>query len=128
MADFNTLLAVKDLMKPEIVTSNKNVSVREAAKTMSDKGVSSIVITDDNGRIAGILTETEIVRRVVAAGLNANETTTGQVMNPDLHMVNGDTSIFDARHKMIELGVKHLVVELAGKPVGLISSTALLGA
>lgn len=128
MADFNTLLAVKDLMKPEIVTANHKVSVREAAKIMLDKSVSSIVITDDDGRIAGILTETEIVRKVVASGLSANDTNAGTAMNPDVHMVNGDASIFEARHKMASLGVKHFVVETGGKPVGLISSTALLGA
>lgn len=128
MADFNTLLAVKDLMKPEIVTASHKVSVREAAGIMLDKSVSSIVITDDDGRIAGILTETEIVRKVVARGLSGSDTNAGAVMNPDVHMVSGDASIFEARHKMAALGVKHFVVESGGKPVGLISATALLGA
>ena len=128
MSDFSTLLAVKDLMKPEIVTASQEVSVRNAAKIMTDKGVSSIVITDGDGRIAGILTETDIVRKVVAAGLSANDTKAGTAMNPDVHMVNGGASIFEARHKMVELGVKHFVVETDGKPVGIISSTALLGA
>jgi CBS domain-containing protein len=127
MADFSTLLAVKDLMKPDIVTANQKLSVRDAAKVMSDKAISSIVITDDDGRIVGIITETEIVRKVVAHGLPGAETSVGAVMNPDVHMVNGDSSIFEARHKMVELGVKHFVVEMDGKPVGLISSTSLLG-
>jgi CBS domain-containing protein len=127
MADFNTLLAVKDLMKPEIVTASHKVSVRDAARIMLDKSVSSIVITDDDGRIAGILTETEIVRKVVAHGLSPSDTKSGTAMNPDVHMVNGDESIFEARHKMAALGVKHFVVELGGKPVGLISATSLLG-
>jgi CBS domain-containing protein len=127
MSDFSTLLAVKDLMKPEIVTANQDVSVRDAAKIMSDKAVSSIVITDGDGRIAGILTETEIVRKVVALGLSGNDTKAGTAMNPDVHMVNGGASIFEARHQMVSLGVKHFVVETDGKPVGIISSTALLG-
>lgn len=127
MADFNTLLAVKDLMKPEIVTANHKISVRDAAKVMLDKGISSIVITDENGRISGIITETDIVRKVVAQGLSVTETSVGSAMNPDVHMVNGDSSIFEARHKMVELGVKHFVVEIDGKPIGLISSTSLLG-
>lgn len=127
MADFNTLLAVKDLMKPDIVTANHNLSVRDAAKAMLDQSISSIVITDEDGRIVGIVTETEIVRKVVAHSLPVNETSVGSVMNPDVHMVNGDASIFEARHKMVSLGVKHFVVEMDGKPVGLISSTSLLG-
>ncbi|MBI4666148.1 MAG: CBS domain-containing protein [Nitrospinae bacterium] len=127
MSDFSTLLAVKDLMKPEIVTASHNTSVEEAAKTLTEKAISSIVITDDNGHIAGILTETEIVRNVVAKSLNPAATKVSQAMNPDVQRINGDTSIFDARHKMVELNVKHLVVEIGGKPVGLISSTALLG-
>ena len=127
MADFTTLLAVKDLMKPDIVTANQKLSVCDAAKIMSDKAISSIVITNEDGRIVGIITETEIVRKVVAHGLPGAETSVGSVMSPEVHMVNGASSLFEARHKMVELGVKHFVVEMDGKPVGLISSTSLLG-
>jgi len=127
MSDFSTLLAVKDLMKPEIVTASSSSTVQDAAKVMAEKQISSIVITDADGKIAGIITETEIVRNVVAAGKNGGSVNTGDVMNRDIHMINGADSIFDARHKMSSLGVKHMVVESDGKPIGIISSTALLG-
>ncbi|MBI5814427.1 MAG: CBS domain-containing protein [Nitrospinae bacterium] len=127
MADFSTLLAVKDLMKPEIVTASVSVTVAESARIMTEKQISSIVLTDGEGKIAGLITETEIVRNVVAAGKDAGKTAAGDVMNDSVHMIAGDASIFDARHMMANLGVKHMVVESGGKPIGLVSATALLG-
>jgi len=127
MSDFNTLLAVKDLMKKNIVTAPSGATVKRVAELMTEKGISSVVLTAEDGAIAGIITETDIVREVVSKGLDANAVCVGDVMNEDVHSIAGSTSIFEARGKMIELKVKHMIVEENNKPVGIISATTLLG-
>jgi len=127
MADFNTLLAVKDLMTPNIETSFYEIKVSEAAKIMADKGISSIVLTDGEGKIAGIVTETDIVREVVAKSVDPASVAARDVMNPDIHSIPGDTSIFEARSRMTELKVKHMIVEDGGKPRGIVSASTLMG-
>ncbi|MGK7344824.1 MAG: CBS domain-containing protein [Candidatus Nitrospinota bacterium M3_3B_026] len=127
MSDFNTLLAARDLMTSDIVTSSRTITVKEAAGIMADREVSSIVLTEENGAIAGIVTETDIVRKAVAEGADAARAGAASIMSENVHSIPGDASIFDARAKMSDLGVKHMIVEDGGKPIGIISSTALLG-
>lgn len=127
MADFNTLLAVKDLMASNLVTASSSVSVVAAAKTMEEKEISSIVLVGGDGTIDGIVTETDIVRKAVAKNADTDTITAGSIMSKDVHKINSDTSIFEARETMQSLSLKHLIVEENGKPIGVVSASALLG-
>lgn len=127
MSDFNTLLAVRDLMAKNIVTESSGATIQQVAAVMADKQISSVILTSDSGKIAGIITETDIVRQVVAKGQNSAEIQAEAVMSGEVHKIDGGASIFDARGKMSELGVKHMIVVEGDKPVGIISATALLG-
>lgn len=126
--DFSTLLAVRDLMSKEIVTAPSSTSVLELSKLMTERNISSVVIvTDEAGGIAGIVTEGDIVRKGVATGADLSAATAASLMNTDTPKVDGALSIFEARDAMKKAAVKHMIVEEGGKPVGIISSTALLG-
>ncbi len=125
MADFNTLLAIKDLMTPNIETAPTSTTITNASKIMADKGITSVVLVDNSGAISGIITETDIVRKVIAVSLDPASVQADSVMNTEVHQIQGDASIFEARKKMTDLKVKHLIVEEDGKPVGLVSTTSL---
>ena len=127
MSSVNTLLAVKDLMNPDIVQAGMDCKVTEAARLIAGHKVSSVVIVDGDGKIVGIVTEKDIVTKVVAEGKDAGAIAVSQIMGSDIHHIPGDSSIFEARAKMAKLGIKHMIVESSGIPVGLISSTSLLG-
>jgi CBS domain-containing protein len=127
MSSVNTLLAVKDLMNPDIVKATMGCGVVEAARMIADHKVSSVVIVDSDGRIVGIVTEKDIVSKVVAEARDPRSLSVEDIMGSDIHHIPGGSSIFEARAKMVKLGIKHLIVETNGKPVGLISSTSLLG-
>ncbi len=115
------------MMAKDIVTADMNLSVREAAVIMRDREIGSILVTGEEGEIAGILTETELVRNVLAGDGSAGDTIVRDAMNPEVTTIDGDSSIFEARKTMSDAGVKHMIVVAQGKPVGIISSTALLG-
>ncbi|MBF0170358.1 MAG: CBS domain-containing protein [Nitrospinae bacterium] len=126
--DFSTLLAVRDLMSKEMVTTDDTATVIEMAKTMAERNVSSVVIVNHgDGRVVGIVTEADVVRKGVATGLDLGATAASAIMNTQVQKVDGGASIFDARDTMKKAGVRHMIVEEEGKPVGIISSTALLG-
>ena len=127
MSSVNTLLAVKDLMNRDIVKTAKNSTVIEAAKMIEAHKVSSVIIVDQNEKMVGIVTENDIVTKVVAEAKDPSNVRVEDIMIPEIHLINGESSIFEARAQMTKSGVKHLIVEVGGKPMGLISSTSLLG-
>jgi len=63
------LLKVKDVMVTDLVVVDANTSVREAVKRMNDFGIGCLPVMD-GGKVAGIMTERDILRRVVAEGKN----------------------------------------------------------
>lgn len=127
MSDFNTLLAVKDLMTADIIIAPDSVSITEIANILTDNGIGSVVITGADGNAAGIITESDLVSKVVAKGKDPAQTKAGEIMSSNLIKIAGDCSIFEARKAMTDGGVKHLIVEQEGKPIGVISSTSLGG-
>jgi len=127
MSSVNTLLAVKDLMNKDIVKTAKNSSVIDAAKMIETHEVSSVVIIDNDEKMIGIVTENDIVTKVVAVERDPSAVMVEEIMSPEIYMIPGSSSIFEARAQMAKSGVKHLIVEVDGKPAGLISSTSLLG-
>ncbi|VAX22100.1 hypothetical protein MNBD_NITROSPINAE02-699 [hydrothermal vent metagenome] len=127
MSDFQTLLAVKDLMSKHIETAPSTISVTAVAKLMAEKNISSVILTDGEGMFVGIVTEGDIVINGLAKDLDPVTTKASEIMNDDVEKIPGDTSIFEARKIMTDHKVKHLLVQEGGKPVGLISSSALLG-
>jgi signal-transduction protein with cAMP-binding, CBS, and nucleotidyltransferase domain len=127
MSDFKTLLAVGDLVTPNIVQIAATESVKAGAKVMAEKNVSSLLVVDGNGHLTGIVTERDIVFRCVAAELNPNDTPISMVMSPDPVSIAHDESIFEARNAMVAKKLNHLIVTKDGKPLGVLTSQAVLG-
>ena len=55
-------------------------TAREAAQVMVDSHISAIVITDDNGNLEGIVTERDMVHRVLVTNIHADELKLGDIM------------------------------------------------
>ncbi|MDH5509192.1 MAG: CBS domain-containing protein [Nitrospinota bacterium] len=127
MSSVNTLLAVKDLMNRDIVKTTMNSTVIEAARMIEAHKVSSVIIVDLKDKMVGIVTDNDIVTKVVAEAKDPSKVSVEEIMIPEIHLISGESSIFEARAQMAKSGVKHLIVEVHGKPMGLISSTSLLG-
>lgn len=128
MSDFKTLLAVGDMVQPGVVTISATQTVKSGAMTMAEKNTSSLLVTDGTGKLIGIVTESDIVRRAVGKGLDVAAATIGDIMSPDPVSINHDESIFEARNIMTSKKLGHLIVVKDGKPVGVLTSQAVLGA
>jgi len=103
-----------------VVTAGKNTPLKEAANSMYEKKVGSVVVVDEAGKPVGIVTERDLVY-VCAKGLSA-DTPIWMVMTENPITIGEDALLLDAVEKMRSLNVRHLpVVDKEGKLVGIIS-------
>jgi CBS domain-containing protein len=100
-------------------------NVRDAARMMSDKNVGAVAVLD-SGRLVGIFSERDLMKRVVAAGLNPEKTIVGNVMTKDLVVGKPEDDINAALQKMHSVGCRHLPVIDSGNLVGMVSLRDLL--
>ena len=93
----------------------------EAARLMMGFDIGAIVVVDDTGKLTGIVTERDIARRVVAARLDPEKTTVGQIMsrNPDT-LAPGDSPL-NALELMWVRNFRHLPVVENNRVVGMVS-------
>ena len=100
-------------------------TVRNVAKMMSDKNVGAVAILE-TGRLVGIFSERDLMKRVVAAGLNPEKTAVGNVMTKELVVGHPKDDINDALQKMHSIGCRHLPVVDSGNLLGMLSLRDLL--
>lgn len=111
-----------DLLKPlrKIASS---ASIKEAAARMTEHGVGSLLVHDpvEQESIVGIITDRDLRRKVVAAGLDYR-LPVESIMSGPVHRVLSETICFDVLLKMMSEGIHHLAVERGEKIVGMITS------
>ena len=116
------MVAVKSFMVPreKFITVERDTDVQTAARIMRDRGIGSLFVT--NGKeIIGILTDTDMVRRVVAAGADTHKTTVEQIMSAPILTIEENKTLLDANDLMAKTHIRHLGVTQDGKLVGMIS-------
>ena len=97
-------------------------SVHVAADRMKDENVGTLLVIDNDKRPIGIVTDRDVVLRVVAPGLDSRATTVRQIMTSHPRCVQDGTPIEDAVNTMRTLGVRRLpVVDQNERLVGILS-------
>jgi signal-transduction protein with cAMP-binding, CBS, and nucleotidyltransferase domain len=117
-------------MTKKLEKINITASAQEAAKAMTDKNVSSLVVTDMNDKAIGIVTEQNLVRRVVANDVSSGKLNIQKIMFSPPVTIDANSSVEVGADIMIENKVKHLLVvenEDLNKPLGIITINDFLG-
>lgn len=116
------MVLVKTFMIPaeKIIAVDRAISVRLAAKIMHDKGIGSVFVEWNRG-IVGILTDTDICRRLVGMGLDPDRTPVEHIMSTPVLKIDENKTIRDANAMMAQKRVRHLGVSRDGSLVGMIS-------
>ncbi|WP_295880469.1 putative nucleotidyltransferase substrate binding domain-containing protein [uncultured Thiohalocapsa sp.] len=99
---------VGDLLSRPVTQGGPDISIRDAARIMSEARVSSLVLVDE-GRLVGMITDRDLRNRCLAAGLSPEEPVR-RIMTERLHTVRADTLGFEALITMSRLNVHHLPV------------------
>jgi len=118
---------IKSFMVPseKFITVDRDTDVQTAARIMRDRRISSLFVT--NGKeIVGILTDTDMVRRVVAAGVDTLTTTAEKIMSAPILTIEEDKTVLDVSDLMANTHIRHLGVTQGGKLVGMISVRDIL--
>ena len=100
-------------------------AVREVARYMTERRVGAVAVLAGD-RLAGILSERDIMSRVVAPGLDPDATTAGEVMTRELVVARPADSHDDGLRKMQQAGCRHLPVVEGDRFVGMVSQRDLL--
>ncbi|MFH1789202.1 MAG: CBS domain-containing protein [Candidatus Altiarchaeota archaeon] len=115
----------RDIMSSPVVTVEVASSVREAAKLMASRGIGCVIVKQGDN-VAGILTERDLLTKVVAGRLNPDETKVSEVMTKDVVTVDSDADLFEVNNIFHEHGIRRLPVVEAGDVVGIITSRNIL--
>ena len=113
--------SVRIVMETKLLTSSSDITVLKAAKRMAKRKVGAVLIVD-NDELVGIFTERDALFRVIAKGLDPNDTTLAEVMTPTPQTIDPEKSFGFALLTMYEKGFRHLPVIERGKLVGMVSA------
>lgn len=113
---------IESIMNREVVVIGKEEAIRDAAHHMRSHGLGALVVVEED-RIYGLLSERDIVYRVIAAGLDPAVTKVAEVCTVDPITVLGTESVERCFRLLREQGFRHLPVrDDAHRPVGIVSS------
>lgn len=113
------------LMSKEVKKISHDATIREAAELMGRLKIGSLLV-EQGGEFVGILTETDIVRKAVAKGLDLGKEKVGAITSKPVISLEQTRSPQDAFDLMGEVGVRHLAVTDRGKIRGILSVRDLL--
>lgn len=120
-----TGIYVKDAMTKKPVTCSPEQTIQECAITMLKEGVGSIVVRDKN-MLLGIISEKDIVEKVIAKGLDAKTIKSKEIMVKNLITISPNIDIYDALLLMGHEEIRKLPVVDNNKLVGFLTTKDIL--
>ena len=112
-------MQVRDIMHADVKTTTPTDTFNTVAHVLRENGISSVVVVED-GKLAGIVTERDLVN-LVADGGDPKRTKVAERMSKDLDTVDPKTDIAEAADHMARLKIRHLPVLQDGELAGIIS-------
>jgi CBS domain-containing protein len=122
MEESGMSLKVEDVMIKEVITIDEKSSVKEAAEIMNKFEIGCLIAVK-KGKAVGIVTERDLLKRVVAEAKNANKTKVKDVMSSPLVVVEPNMDLEEAVKLMFQMKIKKLPVVAEKRLVGLVTLT-----
>jgi CBS domain-containing protein len=122
-----TRMLVKDVMSSPVVTTSEEVPTNTIAKLMNDNKLGCVIVSNKDGKALGMITERDLVVRVLAKNLQPATVKAKDIMTAPLATIDPEATISDAARRMSRLDIRRLGVIYKGDLVGLISSKDILG-
>jgi len=121
------LIMVRDVMAKNVKTVKTDDTVHAAVKKMNKFDIGSVIVTA-SGRPVGIITETNIMRRIVGSRMDPATIWAKDIMTGPLITIDPNADLTEAAKLMAKNNINRLPVMEGDKLVGLISSTDILNA
>ena len=120
-------MIVKEIMKKDVEKVTPKTTVYEAAQRMKEKEVGYVLAVDDS-RLAGIVTEEDIIEKVVSEGRDPKTTKIGDIMVKNVIHVGLDKSLEDAAQIMTDNKIKKLPVVENKDLLGIVTAQDMIAA
>jgi len=121
-----TRMLVKDAMSSPVVTTDEETPSDKVARLMDEHKVGAVVVTNKEGKPLGIITERDLVLRVLSKNLTPDAAKAKEIMTTPLVTIEPEMTISEAAKKMSGIDIRRLGVLYKGNLVGLISSKDIL--
>jgi CBS domain-containing protein len=118
---------VKDVMSSPAITIEENAPANRVAELMDKQDLGCIIVTSKDGKPIGIITERDLVLRVLSKNAKPDTLKAKEVMTSPLITIEPDATITDTARRMSRLNIRRLGVVYKGQLVGIISSKDVLG-
>ena len=112
---------VRDVMTRNPVTVYPDETVWDAVVRMDKLGIGALPVVDRDGRLVGIFTERDLLRRVVAKRRDPEKTLIREVMTPNPVYATPDDTVEEAKRLMAKVKARHLPIVENGRLVGIVS-------
>ena len=116
---------VRDIMAVNVISMPPDASVFEVSKAMAEMDIGSVIIADKD-RPLGIITESDIVRRVIVKEKDTKTTTASEIMSSPIVHVEPGTGLTDAMRVMAKSNIRRVAVLKNNSLAGIITSRDLL--
>jgi CBS domain-containing protein len=116
--------SVKDILKEKgnaVYSVRPEATLYEALELMADRNIGAVLVLAEDGKIQGIFSERDFVRKIIIKGRDGEVTKVKEIMTTQVLYVQPDTSLPDCMNLMTGKRIRHLPVIAEGKAVGLIS-------
>ncbi len=111
---------IGNYMSSPVISIDSELTVQEAAQQMHAKKVGALLVRD-NDKYVGILTETDLTRKVLAKGLNTETTFVSSIMTKTILSMDRYMPVEEAEEFMKKKNIRHLAVTEEGEIVGILS-------
>jgi len=125
--EIRTRILVREVMNSPVISANLDENVKNVASKMVDAKVGSVVIMDEKDEPLGIITERDLVEKVVAKNLLPELVKAKDIVSKPLIMIEATKDLAEAARVMRKHGIKRLGVSYKGKLVGIVSMSDLIG-
>jgi CBS domain-containing protein len=112
----------QSISRKRVTSVLPQATVRDAARVMTAANCGGVLVMEPPDRLLGILTERDLMTRVLARGLNPDTTAVREVMTPNPICIPPETPVSDAVVLMLERGFRHLPLVSGKKILGVFSA------
>ena len=118
---------VGGIMAPIVTVKNDDL-VNVAMHVMIENGVNAVMVEPDASGQWGIMTDRDVLKKIISVNRSPARVQVGEIANRPLVTVKREMSLAEAAQRMAEANVRRVVVEMAGKPVGMVTDNDLFRA
>ena len=124
--EIRSRMLVKDVMSSPVVTIKEDEPVNKVAQLMNKHDIGCVIVTAEDEKPIGVITERDLAERVVAKDARPSKVIVREIMSAPLVTIDPEGTISEAARRMSLQGVRRLVVMHSGEMAGIVSSKDIL--